>query len=512
LPVNKPIETTSNAGQTRPDAAPPGDNPSEGPAPPQDTGATGAAQPHSGPGSGAATAALLVLIVASGLRFWALGRESLWYDEVVPMRLALMDTTLDLLRVLPTHDATAAPAHPLLLQAWLRVAPRSEAFARGLSAGLGVLTVGLVGSLAGRLYDRRTALWASWLTAVSPLMVQYSREVRMYSLLTCLTVIAWRSLLGLGRRSRWFGLDYAVWLALLVYTHPLGILMVAALGSASLVERRRLGLGLARWASWHALALALAVPVLPNYLNHEPSIESARWLAIRYVLGLPIGFVGGNFVVLAGCVALIAWGAVCRGRYRPGMASDGGASLSILLIWLIVPPALLYAYSLASHPIFGQARYTLFVGPAYLILLARGLAKLPGAAAFAVAAGLAICSGVLLWQTVYSPGLKADWRTAARIIAHEDPAGATILVYPADPRWAREFEVARYYLGAHGWSYRVGVGASPPGAPTGPIWLAVGLRNGRPVARLPERAGRTIDLEGLRLVRLRTRTGGPPGR
>ena len=48
-----------------------------------------------------------------------------------------------------------------------------------------------------------------------------------------------------------------------------------------------------------------------------------------------------------------------------------------LVLWLVVPPTLLYVYSWIFSPIFGPARYTLFVAPAYLILVAQGLAGFP---------------------------------------------------------------------------------------------------------------------------------------
>ena len=127
-------------------------------------------------------------------------------------------------------------------------------------------------------------------------------------------------------------------------------------------------------------------------------------LSLRFLFGTPIGFIGGNFVVLICCLMLIAYG-LCvvqtreKGRFR--VVLEHAATSVSLLIWLAIPPLILYAYSWVAHPIFGPARYTLFVAPAYLILVARGLAKLPLPLGIAAAAGAAVLSGVMLMSTVY---------------------------------------------------------------------------------------------------------------
>jgi hypothetical protein len=177
------------------------------------------------------------------------------------------------------------------------------------------------------------------------------------------------------------------------------------------------------------------------------------------------------------------------------------------LIWLVIPPLVLYAYSWVLHPIFGPARYTLFVAPAYLILVTRGLAKLPLPLGIAAAAGAAVLSGQMLMSTVYRPDLRADWRGAAAYLESRDP-GALVAVVSADPSRNVEFESARYY-------FRPGRAVIPcpvslgelAGGRTG-VWVSVGLRDGRPVGVLPEELvdseiiREVVDFPGLRLMRI----------
>ena len=145
---------------------------------------------------------------------------------------------------------------------------------------------------------------------------------------------------------------------------------------------------------------------------------------------MPIGFIGGNFTILLVCLLLIAYGLCEVRRRKPGdiqIVFEHPVPSISLLIWLAVPPLLLYAYSRVAHPIFGPPRYTLFVGPAYLILVARGLGKLPWPLSITAAAAGAILSGVMLLNDVYRPDLKADWKDVAAYLNRRDP-GAVVAV------------------------------------------------------------------------------------
>jgi uncharacterized membrane protein len=470
----------------------------------------------------------VILAVALALRVYELGRLSFWYDEVVTVRLARAGSPAALLWLLDQIDATRAPLHPLLLQGWFGLFGPSEVSARAFSAAGGVLTVALVARLGRRAFDdETTGLWAAALAAVSPPLVYYAREARMYAWLVLVTCAAWDALWSLRRgvtagRLAW----YALTLTALGYSHPLGLLMIAALGPASLVNRRALGLSWPGWLSAHLAALAALAPWLRHYVDHAPESTVGR-LPLKFLLGTPIGFLGGNFLTLAGFAALIAYGlAPCFRRFfvrwaPPTIRDSTPASppnlAPSLLIWLIVPPTLLYEYSRLSHPVFGPSRYTLFVAPAYLILVARGLARLPllpRLFAATTALGLAALS---LPEAVYAPDLKADWRAAAALIDRADPAGAEpVVVVATDPAHNVEVETARYYLGPRRPVVPMPgrpedlARTLPPGP--GRVWFAVGLRGGKPVGMVPDpfaRGGTATDLAGLRLIADDERAGAP---
>jgi mannosyltransferase len=149
------------------------------------------------PGAGWLLAAIAA--VATGLRVYQLGRLSFWYDEVVTMRLARAGSPGALIERLFAIDATRAPLHPLLLAIWIQAFGPSEAAARGLSVLCGVATVLLIFGIARTAFDTPTGLWAAWLAALSPALIVYAREARMYAWLVLVTCLSWWLLLMLRR-------------------------------------------------------------------------------------------------------------------------------------------------------------------------------------------------------------------------------------------------------------------------------------------------------------------------
>lgn len=461
----------------------------------------------------------LITFVGACLRIAPIGRTSLWYDEVVTMRLARTPTPHALVRLLGEIDATRAPLHPLLLQRWLAVFGPSDTSGRAFSVLCGIVTIGLVFWVGSLAFGRQTGIWAAWLASVSPLLVYYSVEGRMYAWLVMATCLSWGAVFSFRRCDAWLPrVLYPLTLVGLCYSHPLGLLMSAALALASLTDRASFRLSLRYWAFSHALAFLAVLPWLPRYLDHPPEATSGR-LPLTFLLGFPIGFIGGNFVVLFACVVMMIVSLVRSLRDSdPGTLErrDELAAFRALLIWLLVPSVVLYLYSRISHPIFGPARYTVFVAPAFLILLARGLTGLRRWPRLAAGAVLTALACVMSWGLLYPNDRKADWRSAAAYLDRHDPT-APVLVVSADPIHNAEVETARYYVGT-----RHLVVAYPDDLHRVPadftsFWLAVGLRDGRavgPAADAYSAEGRVLevrDFPGLRLQRIALRGAEPKG-
>ncbi len=393
-----------------------------------------------------------IALVAAGLRFFELGRLSFWYDEVVTMRLARSGSARELVNRLFEIDATRAPLHPLLLQIWLQPFGTSEFAARSFSVLCGIATVLLVYQIGRAAFDPATGLWAAWLAALSPLLIVYSREARMYAWLVLVTCLCWSLLLAL-RQSFTVSkaMAYVACLAALVYSHPLGLLMLSAIAIAGLLDAGASLRALGRWLAVHLAAAMLILPWIGNYFDHPPEFLSEH-LPLRFLLGTPISFIGGNALLLLGLTSLIALGIIGRARDSTGSNREATHVSAILLCWLILPPFALYLYSWRFHPVFGPARYTVFVAPAYLLLVASGLSRLPAWARYPILAGLALVSLRALPPVVYDPELKADWRGFSLELAAErarSPGGQLLVIVASNvPERNVEVETARYYTPA----------------------------------------------------------------
>jgi mannosyltransferase len=171
-------------------------------------------------------AMLLILLLATGLRFYRLDAQSFWNDEGNSARLS--ERTLPMI-----IEGTASDIHPplyyVMLRGWRELVGDSEFGLRSFSAFAGILTVATTLALARYLYARSSrkrstavaVLIAGLLAAVNPTLVYYSQETRMYAMLALLGVLSTLILLrwlDAVRRRPWI-LAYVLLTAAGLYTH-----------------------------------------------------------------------------------------------------------------------------------------------------------------------------------------------------------------------------------------------------------------------------------------------------
>jgi 4-amino-4-deoxy-L-arabinose transferase-like glycosyltransferase len=214
---------------------------------------------------------LLILLLATGLRFYRLAGPSLWSDEGNSVALARLGFA-------EIAGRTAFDIHPplyyWLLKIWVALFGFGEAAVRSFSAVLGVLVVMVVWLLARTMFDRRVSFAAAFAAAVSPLLVYYSQEARMYMLLTFLSSFAmWLGVRLLQtdspRTGRLLALVYIVTVTAGLYTHYAFPLMLAALNLIAFpwfFRSGQLRLGNTQFRTWlvaQAIPLLLYLPWLP---------------------------------------------------------------------------------------------------------------------------------------------------------------------------------------------------------------------------------------------------------
>ena len=329
--------------------------------------------------------------VAMLVRFHALERQSIWYDEANGIRIAMQP--LRALFVELTADASP-PLYYLILHLWTAWLGQHEFAVRALSALAGTAFIPLLYLAARRLFGQRTAWTAAVLAAVNPFHVYYSQEARMYSLLAAAALLALWTGFQATRTTRWRDWSaFALSCALCAYTHNYGLFVAlgAACGALTLAWRRpatQLRLGLAC-----GLAAVLYLPWLPNAWRSQlqGSAITGGWLppfglslvtqTLSHLCSLhmfkPVAllfWVGYGAVVLAGGGLLLR-----RLRQRDGTRRWR---------WHVAPTAafVVTAFGVAAaapllisaiKPIYLPERYAIAFWPAWVLLLAAGLARLP---------------------------------------------------------------------------------------------------------------------------------------
>ena len=337
----------------------------------------------------AVLALALVLVLAAGLRFYALDGQSLWNDEGTSIALAgrsLQQITL----------SAAADIHPplyhYLLHGWLRLWGTSAVAARSLSALLGLALVALVYLLGRRLFGASTGLTAGLLAALSSYQVYYAQEARMYMLLATLGAVSMYCFVAgwledEPRRVWPWRAGWALASALALYTHYLAAGLLVAENGAYLLAligrraggRRREWRGVLSWVGLQALVALSYVPWLHltwTQLHRWPATAQpfSLWELLRRALPL---FALGPFVEaprlfpLAG--AMLALSAL--GWVWPRKGERGGWVERCLagLCWL-APLAVLYVLS-RSRPVYHQ-KFLLLATPGFFLLAARGIVRL----------------------------------------------------------------------------------------------------------------------------------------
>ncbi|MCL7454767.1 MAG: glycosyltransferase family 39 protein, partial [Anaerolineae bacterium] len=161
----------------------------------------------------------VLILLGFALRLYNLGGLEFWFDEAISANVAGLgwQGAIEYLRAEPFEHP---PLYYLSLYPWQLLAGSSEFALRFYSVFWGVLFVPLLSALIRALANERLAWLSALLAALSPFMVAYSQETRMYTLLPCLAVLALLSFhQAVDReRPRWW-IAYALLIAAGVLFH-----------------------------------------------------------------------------------------------------------------------------------------------------------------------------------------------------------------------------------------------------------------------------------------------------
>lgn len=301
-------------------------------------------------------AAVLLLLLAVGLRLYHLGAQSFWNDE----GNAYVQATRPLGEL---WDNAARDIHPpgyyALLAGWRLLAGESEVALRLLSTFASVLSVAFTYALGKRLFASGAGLAAAAIVALSSFSIYYAQEARMYALLALWAAAGMWAFLGFVRQPGWrWGLALALFNTAGLWTQYAYAFVMIAQGVLMLVwlvaELRRYGIAAFAWAlgvyvAANLLTIALYLPWLPTAFTQITSWPSTGgpvplaealnvivgWLlfGMTYSYSAPGSFAIALFVLLFGLFAL------------PSRARGWWAAL-LPVLWVLVTVAVFLGFQL----------------------------------------------------------------------------------------------------------------------------------------------------------------------
>ncbi len=410
---------------------------------------------------------LAILLLATGLRFYRLDAQSFWNDEGNSARLSERAIPLII-------EGTASDIHPplyyLILRGWRELVGETEFGLRSFSAFAGILTAAVTFALGKELEVRARArgksaplalaLTSSFLTAVSPPLIYYSQETRMYALLALWAVLLtwlllrWQACVVRRASSVRWAVVYVVVAAAGLYTHyffPAILLFHNFIILVWLIRNGRRSPAhpltrspLFRWALMMFATFLLYLPWLPIFIRQAGGrpgarplfgaflLDGARWLSFGATIDVEtavIPLIAAVFLVMAGM--LFHW-------RRLGTAIFG----------FVVPVLFMYAAGTAQPEFF---KFMLTAVPFWSLIAAAGLERLKikdirlrrlQSSIFILSIIiLLVGNGSSLVNLYNNPAYaRADYRGMAARIAAENPPNAGIIL-DAPNQW----EVFTYY-------------------------------------------------------------------
>jgi mannosyltransferase len=320
--------------------------------------------------AGLTAAAVLSAVV---LRWFHLGKQSLWFDEGYTEFTASLSPA-DIVRW--AQDSDFAPLHFFLQHYWGALFGNSEYALRALSAFFGTLSLPVFYLLAKKvLKDNMAVALAMWLFAFSMMQLWYSREARYYALLSFLALLGLYALvLFLERRSVALFATIVLSVAASLYTHNMMFFYLLALNVTWLIypSERAWMQRVREVLLADTLAVVLYLPWVPSLLTQVGHFVKGSWppkptvshllASLRVIAGFNLDYLQAlavrflplsshtAWVCVVGGVSLLCAALMAGGLWRVSKL-DRSANVSLLL-YCLVPILMVFVYSRIATPVF----------------------------------------------------------------------------------------------------------------------------------------------------------------
>jgi mannosyltransferase len=338
----------------------------------------------------------LGLALLAVLALPTIGKSSIWFDEAFSSYLSKF-SFFDIAKY------TAADVHPPLyywtLKIWEMIFGYSDVAIRSMSVFFAAIAAIFAFLTIRRLFGRKAAVLGLLFMVISPMIIRYSQEARMYMMVTAITMAATYTLtyaINSRRRRPW--IIYAILVAAGMWTHYFTALVWLAHWAWRFTIVRQTGLRgkeLAKkffsktWIWTHVFAVGLFAAWLPFMAKQLGGIQGGGFWIGPVGVNTPTNFLTNLFyyqehdnvqgwlaiillIVTVGLIVLIV-------RTYRTLSKVSRQNYLLLILMALVPGGLLMIASLPPATSSYVERYlmTSFISTALLIgvTIVYGLAK-----------------------------------------------------------------------------------------------------------------------------------------
>jgi len=375
-----------------------------------------------------------VILLGFMIRLFRLSVQSLWLDEMTSIQVAQRSLP-EILSGWAFNNHTP-PLYYVLLNLWSKIIPLTEAGLRLPSVLIDLLNMVLLLRLCLRFTPRINAFFILSAYAVSPFMIYYSQEGRMYTLAVFFALAYSLSLEKLCRATTGLiagSLLSGILLALGLYTHYYFLFFACAVVPLALYATRSSPKHMAAVCCSGLIAAILFLPWIPIVIQLAESggqpfrrfhLSVIPYTFFRFVVGYAVFPINidtklrfmeevtahaPELILVFSLLGLLGYYVLMhsRGPARP---------LFLSLAWVVSVPILIALVVSFKTPVLSE-RYFIILFPFFLLLLIGGLELKRARQMQAVCALVAF---LILGDLAYfiNPNFgKAQWRSAAEYVS-----------------------------------------------------------------------------------------------
>lgn len=294
-----------------------------------------------------------------------------------------------------------------------------------------VCVIGMTYYVGVRLFDIKTGLSAGIILAVNAFFIEYSQEVKGYTLYLFLATASSYYFIDVLKNPRLkYCCYYIIISTLMVYNHFFGLLILLSQAlSVPLLFREKINLKIPLLCIFSVAILAVPVYLYIFFMGgselgwvHTPSLKNLLNLFKKLT-----GDTGNGILLLSYfipcCLGLI----ISAQRFRESGMTELFWRYAFLLSWMLIPIASAFMFSLVK-PVF-VPRYLITSLTPLVLLVAVGLSKIRNKLLYGAAVCGIACFSVGAVYSDYYPKQKDDWRSAAKYVVNSSMKGDGIIIY-----------------------------------------------------------------------------------